>query len=148
LTDRCDQSNSCAATLIRLEGKQLDLILIVDSSTELNTDPDLVGILQVETNLSFLNEKVDLDHQAVIEIAVEIPKLHAKDVHFDSNLEGTFDEISDYLAIVSTFHVIISLYSAHYLSHTERPVNLNAIIFNALHNLGKRRLVRELLHFV
>jgi hypothetical protein len=77
-------------TYPRLEGEDLVVAVegAVEGDLEVQVDPELVPVLQVELDLPLDDEEVDLDTNTVLQVPVEVSETDADDADADANLEA------------------------------------------------------------
>ncbi len=61
---------------------------------DVDLNPKLLSVLQVELDCALDKEELDIDHQALLQAAVESADFDAGDPYFDTDLQGALDDIA------------------------------------------------------
>lgn len=95
------------------------LVLTVEDDLDLQMDPELVAVLEVEPNLALGDQKVDFDTNTVLEVAINIAETDACHRDTQADLERVGVEVTRDLFRVKERNVSVSGFSSIVI-HTQR----------------------------
>lgn len=80
------------------------MVTTIELNVQVNADPKFVSVLQIEFELALDNEQIDLDHEPLLQIAVEVADADPDNSNGNSDFVGLKVDITSNLLGVCVSH--------------------------------------------